>query len=73
MLDDSEAVRHMHLSKERVKEVDEGAGWVEDAGVITHFQDSPEHPGLSETVPALPAGHLGKGVCRKGEIKEGKG
>lgn len=26
MLDDSEAVRHMHLSKERVKEVDEGGG-----------------------------------------------
>ena len=41
---------------------------MEGAGVVTHFQDSPEHPGLSETVPALPAGHLGKrgGVQERG-------
>ena len=46
---------------------------MEGAGVVTHFQDSPEHPGLSETVPALPAGHLGKrGGARKGKSKREK-
>ena len=61
MLEDSKAIRHMHLGKKQVRVGVGGLG-----GVVTHFQDRSALPGLTETVPALPAGHLGRGDAQRG-------
>ena len=61
MLEDGKAIRHMHLGKKQVRVGVGGLG-----GVVTHFQDRSALPGLTETVPALPAGHLGRGDAQRG-------